>query len=150
MNIKRYVMKKYLHRCLLFCYLKLNEIAVFWSRITIPLVNLFHESAVASCKYFYYYRYYLEPIVGPAAKFHFTVLIIKREPCNIYLTCRLKDAWRNICALSLMSHHHICWICAIKSFISTGSILIYAIIENIFRHKISKLTLARTFFRVNQ
>lgn len=35
---------------------------------------------------------YLASVIRPATKLHVTVLVIKREPCNVYLACALEDA----------------------------------------------------------
>jgi hypothetical protein len=39
---------------------------------------------------------YLPTAVSPATEFKITSLIIKRKPCNVYLACAFKDAWRDI------------------------------------------------------
>ena len=49
---------------------------------------------------------YLPSVVGPATELEFAFLIIKREPCNVYLARALKDARRDVeAAPSLIDHH---------------------------------------------
>ena len=50
--------------------------------------------------------FYLPSVVGPATELEFAFLIIKREPCNVYLARALKDARRDVeAAPSLIDHH---------------------------------------------
>ena len=44
---------------------------------------------------------YLETIVGPAAKLHLAILIIKREPRDIHWTTRHEDA----CVTMMVTDH---------------------------------------------
>lgn len=86
------------------------------------LVQKFNEF-MASCKFmcdlYGLWVLYLEAIIGPASEFHLTVLIIKWKPGNVYFACGFKNTWGDVCALSLMCHNYIGWICTIKSLIST-------------------------------
>jgi hypothetical protein len=50
---------------------------------------------------------YLEPIVGPAAELHLTVLIVEGEPCDVDLTGGHEDAGGDVGAEPLAGHHHV-------------------------------------------
>ena len=50
---------------------------------------------------------HLQPVVGPAAKLHLAVLVIKWEPGDVNLTGRLEDAWWDVGTDTLASHHHV-------------------------------------------
>lgn len=60
---------------------------------------------------------YLPSAVGPATELEFAFLIIKREPCNVYLARALKDARRNVEAAALRVHDHVCLKSAVKLFV---------------------------------
>lgn len=47
---------------------------------------------------------YLETIVCPTSKFHFTSLIIEGKPCDIDLTCRLKYSCLNWMRISKLNN----------------------------------------------
>jgi hypothetical protein len=51
---------------------------------------------------------YLPTAVRPTTKLEIASLIIKRKPCNVYLACALKDAWRDVKAAPVVSDDHVC------------------------------------------
>ena len=51
---------------------------------------------------------YLVAVVGPGSELHFTVLIVKGEPSDVYLACALEDARRDVQATAVMRDHHVC------------------------------------------
>ena len=65
---------------------------------------------------------YFESIICPASKLHITVLVIKREPCDVNLTRGLENTRRNVGTAPRISHHHIGREGAIKLLISTATI----------------------------
>ena len=65
---------------------------------------------------------YLKSIICPASKLHITVLVIKREPCDVNLTRGLENTRRNVGTAPSISHHHIGREGAIKLLISTATI----------------------------
>lgn len=65
---------------------------------------------------------YLESIIGPTTKLHVAVLIIKREPRDVYLACALEDARWHIQTTAVMFDHNICVERAIESLIRTMSV----------------------------
>ena len=62
---------------------------------------------------------HLESVVSPAAKFHFTALIIKREPGDIDRTRRLEHSWRDVGTQSSTCHYNIGWVGGVEGFTST-------------------------------
>lgn len=67
---------------------------------------------------------YLESIIGPTSKLHVAVLIIKREPRDVYLACALEDARWHIQTTAVMFDHNICVERAIESLIRTMSVYV--------------------------
>lgn len=63
-------------------------------------------------------RRYLISVIRPTAEFHIAVLIIKREPRDVYLACALEDARWHIQTTAVMFDHYICVVRAIESLIS--------------------------------
>ncbi len=51
--------------------------------------------------------WYLPSAVRPTTELEIALLIVKREPCNVYLAGALKDAWRYIEAAALAADHHV-------------------------------------------
>ena len=62
---------------------------------------------------------YFVSIVGPAAKFHVALLVIKWEPGYVNFTCRFKYPGGDITTASIVTDHHVGRKCSIKSFIRT-------------------------------
>ena len=62
---------------------------------------------------------YLISIIRPTSKFHFAILIVEREPCDINFTSWFEYSRRNICTATTACNHHICWIRSIKCFVRT-------------------------------
>ena len=73
-------------------------------------------------QFFQILPHYLESIICPASKLHITVLVIKREPCDVNLTRGLENTRRNVGTAPSISHHHIGREGAIKLLISTATI----------------------------
>ena len=67
------------------------------------------------------YCMYLPSVVGPATELEFAFLIIKREPCNVYLARALKDARRDVEAAPSLVHHHVRLERAVELFV--GAVL---------------------------
>lgn len=67
---------------------------------------------------------YLISIIRPTTEFHIAVLIIKREPRDVYLACALEDARWHIQTTAVMFDHYICVVRAIESLIRTVSVII--------------------------
>ena len=64
---------------------------------------------------------YLPSVVGPATELEFAFLIIKREPCNVYLARALKDARRYVEAGALRGHHHVRLKGAVELFVGAAA-----------------------------
>ncbi len=62
---------------------------------------------------------YLISIIRPTTEFHFTMLIIKWEPRDVYLACALEDTRRDVQTTAVMLDHNICVVRAIESLIRT-------------------------------
>ena len=62
---------------------------------------------------------YLKTIIGPTPEFHLTILIIEGEPRDVDLAGGHEDAWRDVGAESLVSHHHIGRVGPVKCFTCT-------------------------------
>ena len=58
----------------------------------------------------------LESVVCPGSKLHVAVLVIKREPGDVYGTGGHEDARGNVGADTFTGHHYIGGICRIKRF----------------------------------
>ncbi len=43
-----------------------------------------------------FFGMYLPSAVSPTTELEVALLVVKREPCNVYLAGALKDAWRDI------------------------------------------------------
>ena len=63
---------------------------------------------------------YLPSVVGPATELEFASLIIKREPCNVYLARALKDARRDVEAAPVLVHHHVRLERAVELFVGAA------------------------------
>ena len=61
----------------------------------------------------------LKSVVGPAAKLHLTVLVVKREPSDVNWTGRHKDSGWNIGAHALVRDHNVGGVGSIKGFART-------------------------------
>lgn len=62
---------------------------------------------------------YLISIIRPTTKFHFTMLIIKWEPSDVYLACAFKDARGHVQTTAVMFDHYIGLVRSIESLIRT-------------------------------
>ena len=69
---------------------------------------------------------YLPSVVGPATELEFAFLIIKREPCNIYLARALKDARRYVEAAPSLIHHHVRLERAVELFVGAVVVVVVA------------------------
>ena len=58
--------------------------------------------------------------VGPGAKLDVTLLVVEGKPGDVNLTGGLEEPGRYIEAAPGTAHHHVCFVCTIKLFISTG------------------------------
>ena len=65
---------------------------------------------------------HLEPIVGPAAELHITVLVIEGEPGDVYLAGGLEDARGYVGAAAPVSHHHVGGEGPVKLLVSAANI----------------------------
>ena len=65
---------------------------------------------------------YLPSVVGPATELEFAFLIIKREPCNVYLARALKDARRYVEAAPSLIHHHVRLERAVELFVGAAGV----------------------------
>lgn len=61
---------------------------------------------------------YLETVISPTAELHFAVLVVKREPRDIYLASGFENTRGNVSTATVAIHHHIGLVGAIKSLIS--------------------------------
>ena len=69
---------------------------------------------------------YLPSVVGPATELEFAFLIIKREPCNVYLARALKDARRYVEAAPSLIHHHVRLERAVELFVGAAVVVVVA------------------------
>ena len=65
---------------------------------------------------------YLKSVVRPAAKFHLALLVVEWEPGDIDLACAFKDTRWDVETTSVISHHHIGWICSIEALVGALNI----------------------------
>lgn len=63
---------------------------------------------------------YLGAVVGPGSELHFTVLVVKGEPSDVYLASALEDARRNVQATAVMRDHHVCLVRPVETLIRTN------------------------------
>ena len=63
---------------------------------------------------------HLEPIVGPAAELHITVLVVEGEPGDVYLAGGLEDAGRDVGAAPPVRHHHVGRVGPVKLLVSAA------------------------------
>lgn len=63
---------------------------------------------------------HLEAIVGPAAELHFAALVVEGEPRDVDLARRFENPRRNIQTRTVVSHYHVRWVSAIKSFVGAA------------------------------
>ena len=63
-------------------------------------------------------NFYLKSIISPATKLHITILVIKREPRDVYLTCGLEYPRWYVCTSAFVSHNHVGRKCPVKLLIS--------------------------------
>lgn len=63
---------------------------------------------------------YLVAVVGPGSELHFTVLVVKGEPSDVYLACALEDARRDVQATAVMRDHHVCLERPVETLIRTN------------------------------
>ena len=69
--------------------------------------------------FFYVFSSYLISIVSPTTELHIAMLIIKREPRDVYLACAFKDARGHVQTTAVMFDHDIGLIRPIESLIRT-------------------------------
>ena len=81
--------------------------------IVFPLVERIVTKALHS---------YLKSIISPASKLHITVLIIKREPGDVYLAGGLEDAGRDVGAAAPVRRHHVGGEGPVKLLVSAANI----------------------------
>lgn len=68
---------------------------------------------------------YLVAIIGPATELHVAMLVIKGEPCNVYLACALEDAGRHVQAATVMSNHDVCVVRPVEPLVRTMTIIVH-------------------------
>ena len=61
----------------------------------------------------------LKSVICPAAELHIAHLVIKREPCDVYLAGRLEYSWWDVGARSTVCYNNIGWKSTIKLLIGT-------------------------------
>lgn len=85
---------------------------------------------------------YLPTAVRPATKFEITLLVVKREPCNVYLAGALKDAWRDVEAAAVARDHHVRLVGPVELLVgavfkvlvvSTGSVCCQCLLHSFFK-----------------
>jgi DNA mismatch repair protein MutH len=62
----------------------------------------------------------LGAIVCPRPEFHFTELVIEREPSNVYFARALEHPRRDVAGVPVVGDHHVHWERAIETFVGTG------------------------------
>lgn len=62
-------------------------------------------------------RSHLKTVVRPGAEFHFTALIVKGEPSNVYLASALEYTGRHVQAGPIVLHDDVRRISAVKAFV---------------------------------
>ena len=84
---------------------------------------------------------HLKPVIRPASELHLAVLVVEGEPGDVDLAGGHEDAGRDVGALPLRCHHHICWIGPIKCFAGTeeGELKIVGRNENYIRSSVGTL-----------
>lgn len=65
---------------------------------------------------------YLESVIGPATKLHFTLLVVKWKPRNVNLACALEDARRDVQAASVVSDNHVGGVSPVEPLVRTEQI----------------------------
>ena len=90
-----------------------------------PFIKAPLKSFFWNFEFFFGKILYLKSIICPASKLHITVLVIKREPCDVNLTRGLENTRRNVGTAPSISHHHIGREGAIKLLISTATISVF-------------------------
>lgn len=62
---------------------------------------------------------YLKPVISPAAKFHITLLIVKRKPRDIDLARTFEYTGWYKSTTTVAVHHHVSRVRAVETFVST-------------------------------
>lgn len=65
------------------------------------------------------HMWYLVAVVCPATELHFAMLVIKGEPGDVYLTCALENARRDVQATAVMFDHDVRVVCAVEALVRT-------------------------------
>ena len=110
--------------CSFYARIHINKRYIIQNKATKKTLGFFSLIVVAARRrqgrqYRIWWQVYLKSIIRPTSKFHFAILIVKREPCNINFTSWFEYSRRNICTATTACNHYICWIRSIKCFIRT-------------------------------